>query len=813
MSAIRFAVRRLFHRPGFALVAIGTLALGIGANAAIFSLVQAVLLRSLPYPSPDALVRVLGFDTDENEVGNLAPGDYFDFERETTAFERMGAHGFVGSFTVAGSAGDAERVGGVNVTAGFFPTLGIQPALGRMFTADDDRPDAATVVLLSDGFWRRRFGADPGIVGSQVLVNARPATVVGVLPASYRHVEVNPDRAADVFVPYRFNRTSPNRGGHFIRAVGRLSPGARIEQARAELDAVASRLAQEFPTSNHGQGVRLLALHDDVVGDTRASLLLLSAGVGLVLLIACANLANLLLASGAARQREFAVRTAMGASRGRLVGQLLTESAVLSALGAMGGLAVGWWATTAFGVLAEANIPRAPEVGIDGGVLGFVAVVAAASAILFGTVPALQLSKDTLHDALKEGGRLPGGMLRRGARQAFIAVQVALAVVLLVGAALLVRSLWQLQRVPAGFSASQVLAMDVSLPVATYAEGEQIPFYERLQDRVRALPGVMEVGAVNILPLSANYDSRGIQIEDRPRPDGQGEAPQARSVTPGYFRAMGIPLVRGRLFEARDVEGAPRVVVVSESMARRYWPGEDPVGKRITFNSGIPREEQQVVGGPGSREVVGVVGDVRHLGLDEGEVPMFYTAHAQQPSYHTMTMVVRTAGAAEALPAAARAELRAMDSSVPLYQARTLEQVLSRAVAAPRLRAGLIGLFAALACLLASLGVYGVVSYLVSQRTHEIGVRMSLGASATDVMRLVVGEGLRPVVAGLAVGTLGAWALGRAMESLLFGVTSRDPLSYAVAVALLLIAALAATLVPARRAVKIDPVTALNVQG
>jgi putative ABC transport system permease protein len=813
MSAIRFAVRRLCHRPGFALVAVGTLALGIGANAAIFSLVQAVLLRPLPYPSPEALVRVLGFDADENEEGNLAPADFLDFERETMAFERMGAHGYVGSFTVAGSAGDAERVGGVNVTEGFFPTLGVQPALGRMFTADDDRPDAAMVVLLSDGFWRRRFGANPAIVGSQVLVNARPAAVVGVLPASYRHVEVNPDRAADVFVPYGFNRAAPNRGGHFIRAVGRLKAGARIEQARAELDAIAARLEQQFPTSNHGMGVRLRPLHDAVVGDSRQSLLLLSAGVGLVLLIACANLANLLLASGATRQREFAVRTAMGASRVRLVGQLLTESAVLSALGAIGGLAVGWWATQAFGVLAEATIPRAPDAGIDGGVLAFVAVVAAASALLFGMVPALQLSKETLHDALKEGGRLPGGLLRRGARQAFIAVQVALAVVLLVGAALLIRSLWQLQRVPAGFTATQVMAMDVSLPVATYAEGEQIPFYERLHDRVRALPGVMEVGAVNILPLSANYDSRGIQIEDRPRPDGQGESPQARSVTPGYFRAMGIPLVRGRLFEARDVEGAPRVVVISESMARRYWPGEDPIGKRITFNSGIPREEQRVVGGPGSREVVGVVGDVRHLGLDEGEVPMFYTPHAQQPSYHTMTMVVRTAGAAEGLPAAARGELRAMDSAVPLYQARTLDQVLSRAVAAPRLRAGLIGLFAALACLLASLGVYGVVSYLVSQRTHEIGVRMSLGANAADVMRLVVGEGLRPVVAGLAAGTIGAWALGRAMESLLFGVSSRDPLSYALAVALLLLAAIAATLVPARRAVRIDPVTALNVQG
>ncbi|MCC7242292.1 MAG: ABC transporter permease [Acidobacteria bacterium] len=808
MTTLRFAVRRLIQRPGFAAVATGTLALGIGVNAAIFSLVQAVLLRPPPFPSPGRLVQVRGFDREANEADNLSPADFLDFARETRSFSGMGANGYVGSFTVAGAAGDAERVGGVNVTAGFFPTLGVEAALGRTFVPEDDRPDAPATVVLSDGFWRRRFAGNPGVVGSPVLLNARPTTIIGVLPAWYRHIEENPDRPADVFAPYQFNTAEPNRGGHFIRAVGRLAPGSSLQGARAELETIAARLEQEYPTSNHERGVYLQSLHNAVVGDARPSLVLLAASVGLVLLIACANLANLLLAAGAARQRELAVRAALGASRRRLVEQLLVESLVLSALGALAGIAIGWWATRAFGAIRRAGIPRVADAGIDGGVLAFVATIAVGAALVFGLVPALQMSRDVLHDALKEGGRHGFGGVRRGARQVFIAVQVALALVLLVGGTLLIRSVWALEGVAPGFSAVQVLAMDVSLPTATYAEGEEIPFYERLESRVGTLPGVTAVGAVNILPLSGDYDSRGIQIEDRPRPDGQGESPQARSVTQGYFKAMGIPLVAGRLFDGHDIEGAPRVVVVSESMARRYWPGENPVGKRITFNSGIPRAEQQVVGGPGSREVVGLVGNVRHLGLDEDDVPMFYTPHAQQPSYHTMTLVVRAAGAVEGLPAAARSALREMDPSVPLYQVRSLEQVLSRAVAEPRLRAVLLALFAALAAALASLGVYGVVSYLVSQRSHEFGIRISLGATAADIVRLVMGEGLRPVLAGLAMGVAGAWALGRTIESLLFGVSTADPLSYAAAFALLATSALAATLIPARRVLRVDPTVA-----
>jgi putative ABC transport system permease protein len=443
-------------------------------------------------------------------------------------------------------------------------------------------------------------------------------------------------------------------------------------------------------------------------------------------------------------------------------------------------------------------------------VLAFVALVAVVTALVFGLAPALHLSQASLHAALKEGGRVPAASLPRRAREGFIAAQVALAIVLLVGASLLVRSLWKLQDVPPGFSVSQVTAMDVSLPTASYPEGDQIPFYERLEDRARTLPGVAQVGAVNILPLSASYDSRGIQVEDHPQPLGQGPAPQARSVTPGYFAAMGVTLLRGRLFDARDAVNGPLVVVVSESMARQYWPGEDPLGRRITFNSGIPREAQQVVGGPGSREVIGIVGDVRHLGLEEEPVPMFYTPHTQQPSYHTMTLVLRAAADVPGLAAAVRAELRQMDAGVPLFQVRTVDQVLSRVTAQPRLRAWLLALFAGLAGVLAALGVYGVVSYVVQQRTHEIGVRMALGDSARDVTGLLLGQGMRPVLAGVALGLVGAWAASRALGALLFGITTGDVVSYAAAAAGLTLAALAATLVPTRHAIGVDPAIALR---
>ena len=810
---LRYAFRGLARRPGFTAIAVITLSLGIGATTAIFSVVQAVLLRPLEYQDSDRLLKIRGFGKKDGTISNLSPADFLDFARDAKTLEQVGANGFVGLFTIGGGIGEPERVGGVNVTAGFFPTLGVQPALGRLFRPEDDTPSAEMTVLLSDGFWRRRFGADPGIVGKAISLNARPATVIGVLPASYRHLEINPERPAEVFAAFGFDPAQANRGGHFIRGVARLKDGVSVEQARAEIESIAARLERDYPTSNTDQGVLVTPLLDSMVSDSRPMLALLSAAVGLVLLVACANVANLLLARGTGRLRELALRAAIGADRRRLIQQMLTESVALSVLGAIGGLLLAFWATGALTALAATGMPRADQIHLDPSALIFALAASLVTSVLFGLLPALQLTRQDLNEALKEGGRQNTAGASRGARELLIVAEVAISIVLLVGAGLLIRSLWQLQHVNPGFSADKVLAMEVSLPTARYPEGDQMPFYQRLEERVAAKRGVAAIGAINILPLSNNYDSRGIQVEDRPRPEGQGFAPQARSVTPGYFRSMGIPMLAGRNFDAHDVDSGQLVVIVSEMMARTYWPGEsNVVGKRITFNSGIPRERQQVVGGPGSRLIVGVVGNVKHLGLDEEEVPMFYTPHTQQPSYHTMRLVVRADAAPGALTRMVRAELSQMDPDVPLSQVTTLSQALETTVAAPRMRANLLGLFAALAMILAAIGVYGVVAYMVGQRTQEIGVRRALGAKAADVMMMLLREAMRPVAIGIAVGIAGAYAMTRLLAAMLFEISATDVTTYVVACSVLAVAALLASIVPARRALGVDPITAVRGQ-
>ncbi len=808
---IRYAFRSLAKRPGFAAIAIVTLSLGIGATTAIFSAVQAVLLRPLEYPSADRLVKINGLDEAEGEVSNLSPADFLDFQRDAASFERMGANGFVGLSTITGGQGEPDRVGAVQVTEGFFPTLQVQPALGRTFLREEDAPGAPRVAIISDGFWRRRYGADPAIVGQSILVNAVPTTVVGVLPATYRHLEINPERRADIFTLFRFDTAQASRGGHFIRGVARLKDDANLAGGRAELEGIAARLEQQYPADNTGQGVVIRPLLESMVGESRPVLLLLSAAVGFVLLVACANVANLLLARGSERLRELALRAAIGADRNRLVRQLLTESVILSLLGALGGLLVALGATRVLTVLAAAGMPRADQIRLDPPAMLFAIGAALLTSLVFGLLPAIQLSRIDLNESLKEGGRQQGAALGRAPRELLIVGEVALSIMLLVGAGLLIRSLWELQGVNPGFATQQLLTMEVALPTARYEEGEQMPFYQRLEERLRALAGVTGVGAVNILPLSDSYDSRGVQVEDHPRPEGQGLSPQARSVTPGYFNAMGIPVVRGRGFEPQDVDGRPLVVLVSESMAKKYWPGEtNVVGKRLTFNSGIPRDQQQNVGGAGSRVVVGVVGDVKHLGLDEEDVPMFYTPHTQQPSYHTMRVVVRTGGDPAVMTRQVRTELTQMDSQVPLSQVRTMSNALDATVAEPRMRATLLGLFAGLALVLAAIGVYGVVAYLVGQRTQEIGVRRALGAKARDVMAMLLREAMRPVGVGMAVGVIGAFAMTRALSAMLFGVTTTDVWSYVVACVALGAAALAASIIPARRALAVDPIAAVR---
>jgi putative ABC transport system permease protein len=798
---LRYAFRSLAKKPGFAAVAIITLSLGIGATTAIFSVVQAVLLRPLEYPDAHRLVKVIGFDKGEGTTGNLSPADFLDFQRDATSFERMGANGFVGLATITGGRGEAERAGWVQVTEGFFPTLRIQPALGRAITAEDDRPGAARVALISDGFWRRRYGADPSIVGQSITFNAVPVTVIGVLPPTYRHLEINPERAADLFTPFRWDTAQPNRGGHFIRGVARLEDGIGLDQGRAELESIAARLEQQYPTDNTDQSVRVNNLLDSMVGESKPVVMLLAGAVIVVLLVACANVANLLLARGTGRLRELALRSAIGADRGRLVRQMLTESVALSIVGAVGGVVVALFATRALTVLAAAGIPRADQIGMDGSVLAFAMAAALVTSIVFGLVPAIHLSRQDLNDALKEGGgKQQGAAVGRGARELLIVAEVALSIILLVGAGLMIRSLWQLQNVSPGFDAERVLTMEVSLPTARYEEGTQMPFYQQLEERIRGLAGVAEVGAINILPLSNNYNSEGVQIEDHPMPEGQGPSPQVRSVTPRYFRAMRIPLVKGRDFDTRDVADAQQVVIITESMAKRYWPGAaDVIGKRVLHQRA-------------TRVVIGIVGDVKHLALDEGEVPMMYQPHTQHSSYHTMRLVIRAQAEAAALTGQVRDALNQMDSEVPLSQVATLSASLDKSVAEPRMRATLLGLFAGLAMALAAIGVYGVVAYLVGQRTQEIGVRRALGAQAMEIVGMLVRESMRPVLTGIAIGLLGAFALSRVLAAMLFEVSSTDVATYAIACGVLGIAALLASVIPARRALGVDPITAVRGQ-
>jgi putative ABC transport system permease protein len=806
-----YAWRTLARRPVFTLIAVATLALGLGANTAMFTVVRAVLLRPLPYPDPDALVKIVGLDRPTGDLVNLSPADFLDFAAESRTLQRTGAHGSLSSFTVADRSGSPERVGGVLVTEGFFPTLGARFALGRPFTAEDDAPNRPPVVVLGHGYWQRRYGGDPRVLGQRIDVNARPATIIGVLAAEFRHIETSPEREADLFLPYQFETVNANRGGHFIRAVGRLHTGATVEQANAVLVATATRLEREQPDENTPRGEAVRGLHAAIVAETRPAVLLLSAAVGFVLLVACANLANLLLAHGASRRTELAVRAALGAGRRPLMRLLLMESLLLSTLGAAVGVIVAFASSRALTTLAAAGIPRAGDITVDGSVLAFAAIVSVATGLIAGVLPAWQMSGGDLQAAVREGSR---GQVRpalhRPVRGLLVAAPLALALMLLTGAGLMMRSLWQLLHVDTGFSTERVVTFDIAVPTATYAEGDQIPFYERFYDAIRAQPGVAEVGAINIMPLSANYDSRGVQIEAHPQPVGQAASIQARSISPDYFRVMGIPLIGGRVFSNRDREGQTLVVIVSESMAKRYWPGEDPIGQHVTFNSGVPRDQQREIGGPGSREVIGIVGDVKHLGLAEGEVPMFYTPQAQQPSYHTMSLVVRASTDPTTLTNAIRAELARLDRGVPLYRVRTLDAVVRSTAAAPEMRAWLFALFAILALILSVIGVYGVVGYLVGQRTQEIGIRLALGAERGRVLRALLAEGLRPVAFGLVAGVLVSLAMGRLLTRLLFGVTATDPTTYSAVVLVLLAAAVVATWIPARRALRVDPMRALR---
>ena len=802
-SDCRFAGRTLAARPAFTAFAAMTLALGIGASTAIFSVVDAVLLRPLPYPEPQALVKLSGVERDDSGgIGNLSRPDFRDFEQLATTLESAGAHGAgIGAFTLTGS-GEPERVPATSVSSGFFRVLRAEPLLGRLFTREEDSTAPPDIVVISHALWKRRFGGAPDVVGQSLLVNGRPGTVVGVLRPEFRFPQPDPEREPDVYAPMSF---SPDfgRSGRSIRAVARLRPGVTVEQAQLELATIAAQLEQQYPETNHATSVWVRRLDLAIAGDSRRPLLLLLGAVGLVLVIACANLANLLLARGTDRRKEIAIRVALGAARVRIVRQLLTESVVLGAIGGSMGVALAAASVGALASLGAASIPRASEIAIDWRALVFAAVVSLATGLLFGLAPALQIARRDVQESLRDGTRTGHGAAHGYLRNGLIVLEVALSVTLLVTAALLGQAFLRLTGTEPGFSRDGLLTMQLSLPLARYEEGTQIGFYERLYERLRALPGVRQVGAINILPLSGGYSCDGFRIQGRPVPEGQEPCAETRSASVTYFETLGVPLLRGRTFTFDDDTRKPDVVVINDAMARQYFPSEDPIGQFIEYSSRTRG---------GHRRIVGVVGNVHHFGLDRAPAPEFYLPQRQNPSYHTMTLVIRTHPGFDAtsLAPAVRGQIAAMDSQLPPYDVRTMEALLSRSVAEPRFRTIVLAGFACLAWALALVGVYGVVSYLVGQRTREIGIRMALGARRGDVVRLVVAEGMRPVGLGLIAGLSAAVPAARVVSTAVAGVQPFDPVTFSTVPAALLAATLVATFIPARRATRIAPMDVLR---
>ncbi|HEX5725049.1 MAG TPA: ABC transporter permease [Longimicrobiaceae bacterium] len=809
LQDLRYALRTLRRSPGFAAVAVLTLALGIGANTAIFSVLQAVLLRPLPFADADRLMVFWNqYAGGGPQKGAISPSEFADYRRSLRAFESTAAvTDWNANLT---GRGEPERVQGFIVSPNLFDVLGVRPALGRAFAPGEGVEGNREVAVLSHALWQRSFGADPAVVGTTVRLNGNTYTVVGVMPPEVRFPDAPgllfPERA-DLWVPRAWESFADERGNQYLRVVGRLREGGTAEGAAAELRALAARFQAEYPESYPvASGWRPVAipLREEYVGQVRPALLVLAGAVGLVLLIACANVANLLLARSAARRREIAVRSAVGAARGRLVRQLLTESLVLALAGAVAGVALASWGVAVLARVGPRSIPRLEETTVDLRVAGFALAASLLTAALFGLVPALQLARPAAA-VLGAAGRASPDRGRRRLRSFLVAAQVALAVVVLVGAGLLLRSFARLQGTDPGFDPRGVLTFQVSLPPLRYDSLDQrVAVWDEVLGRVAALPGVRAAGGVNPLPLSGDAWSASFMVEGQPVPPG-GEYPHAEyaAVSPDYFRAMGISLHAGRAFTGADRAGAPAVAVVDERLARRYWPGEDPVGKRLSL-----------AGQPDTvfTEVVGVVEHVRAVGLHQEGEPQVYVPLLQRSNRSAYMAVSAPRGDPLRLAAAIRAEVRRADPELPIAKVATMEQVLARATADRQFSLVVLAVFAAAALLLAAVGIYGVASYLVAQRTREIGIRMALGARGADVLRLVAGEGLAVVAAGIVAGTVGALAFARLLSGLLYGLTATDPLTY-LGVALLLGAvATAALLLPARRASRVDPVVALRAE-
>ena len=788
---LRYGARMLAKQPGFTLIAVVTLALGIGANTAIFSVVNAVVLRALPFQEPERIVRLYGVFSQGNRA-STSPPDFLDYRAQNRSFEEFAALRN-GSYNLTGGA-EPERILGAEVTANFFAALGVTPLRGRVFTAAEERAAQTQVVLISEALWQRRFGGDPAIVGKTLPLDGANHTIVGVIPQATRVLS-----EAEVWRPLTFD--GPNmqiRRFHFLRAFGRLKPGVSLPQAQADLDAIAVGLERQYPDSNTTWRLRMVPLRDELLGEVRTALYVLLGAVGFVLLIACANVANLMLARATLRAGEIAIRGALGASRGRLLRQLLTESLLLSGLGGVAGLLLAVWGTELLVKLTPDTIPRANEIGVDGRVLGFTLLLALLTGVVAGLLPARQASRPDFNETLKDGGRGLTGKQGGRARNALVTAEIALAMVLLIGAGLLLQSFRRLQQVEPGFEPRHVLTAQLILPEAKYAEaGKAGIFFDQLLQRARNLPGVQAAGLTTQLPLRDGNDTY-FKIEGRPFKDPNRQATAFNpEISHDYFRAIGIPLLKGRAFTEQETKQPARTVIINDRFAQTYFPGEDPLGKRLIIDDGQPL----------TCEIIGVAGNIKQFSLLGQFFPMMYL-----PRLNTGrgTLVLRTTGEPAALAAAIRAAVQAIDPEQPIANLQTMEQILNNTVAEPRFRTWLLGLFALLALGLAALGIYGVMSYTVAQRRHEIGIRMALGAGTRDVLSLVIKQGAKTALAGLCLGLASALCLTWLLRGLLFGVTATDPLTFTGVALLLLCVTLAACWLPARRAARVDPLLALR---
>ncbi len=798
---LRYGARILLKNPGFTLIAVITLALGIGANTAIFSIVNSVLLRPLPYPNADRLMTIWEDHTRRDGPARewTSPPGFEDWRDQAKSFDHVVAiQGWQPTLT---GQRDPEQLAGAQVSHNAFETLGVAPAHGRSFHPEEDQRGVESVVIISHGLWRRRFGADPSLVGKSISLNGESHLVIGVMPEGFKFPII---ANADIWRPIQpVLGPGCQRGCITIRVMARLKSGATEAEARAELNTIASRLEQQYPDTNSKVGVTLIPMHEFLVGPVKTPMVVLLAAVAFVLLIACANVANLLLARSAGRAQEIAIRAALGAGRARIARQLLSESLVLAVIGGAAGLLLSYWLIDLLVKFSPQGTPRLDEIAMDWRAVGYMIAITTLTGLLFGAAPVWRLFKADLNQALRDGGKGAWGAISgRRALGALVVAETALALTLLVGAGLLIRSFIQLQRVAPGFNPRNVLTAVVTLPQAVYPRPDQITsFYSRLLERLRAMPGAQAVAIVSSLPLAGFDSDAGFVIEGRPAPQpGQGPVAWYSSVSHDYFRTMGMRLIAGREFTERDNENAPKVVIISETTARRHFPNENPIGRRI--GNGRPE---------GWREIVGVTADVKHFGLSQdARASMFFPL--RQLSSRRMNVVARAASDPASLTSALRGSVASIDGNLAVSNINTMEEITAQSIGQERFTLILLAVFAALALALSAAGIYGVISYSVTQRTREIGLRVALGAEAGAVLRLVIGQGMLLTLIGVGIGMAGAVALSRLMKTMLFGVSPTDPLTFIGVGALLALVALVACYIPARRASKIDPMIALRCE-